>query len=80
MRNLDTSLSRKEEALSECNTEKHNLEERIKSLESEISERDKRIENLEEMNVRSRKQCAKSRILLSLEKYYVKSFHSQIVK
>ena len=53
MRNLDTSLSRKEEALSECNTEKHNLEERIKSLESIISEKDKTNENLQEMNVSS---------------------------
>ena len=51
MRNLDTSLSRKDEALNECLNGKNNLENKIKTLQSELSEKEVNMENLQTLNV-----------------------------
>ena len=51
MRNLDTSLSRKDEALNECLNAKNNHENKIKSLQSELSEKEVNMENLQSLNV-----------------------------
>ena len=51
MRNLDTSLTRKDEALNECLNEKNNHGNKIKSLQSELSEKEVNMENLQTLNV-----------------------------
>ena len=51
MRNLDTSLTRKDEALNECLNEKNSHGNKIKSLQSELSEKEVNMENLQTLNV-----------------------------
>jgi len=54
MRNLDTSLTRKDEALNECLNEKNNHENKIKSLQSELSEKEVNMENLQTLNTEAK--------------------------
>ncbi len=51
MRNLDTSLSRKEEALSECIKEKNDIQSKASSLESSLSRKAEEINGLMEEKV-----------------------------
>ena len=51
MRNLDTSLTRKEEAFSECNDEKRTLQERISNLEKDVNQKQEDITSLQDINV-----------------------------
>ena len=51
MRNLDTSLSRKEEAFTECLGEKSALEEKNKKLQSDNFNQANDIADLQKLNV-----------------------------
>ena len=51
MRNLDTSLSRKEEAFSECVKEKNDIQNKNSNLETEISQKNEEIAGLKEDKV-----------------------------
>lgn len=50
MRNLDTSLTRKEEAFNECNEEKNALMEKNKLLERDLNQKEDDLKNLQEIN------------------------------
>jgi hypothetical protein len=52
MRNLDTSLSRKEEAFSECVSEKTGIEEKLKTVSKDSVQKSADIKSLQEINVR----------------------------
>ena len=51
MRNLDTSLTRKDEAFNECNDEKRTVQERIRNLEKDVHQKQDDLTNLQEINV-----------------------------
>jgi len=59
MRNLDTSLTRKDEALNECLNEKNNHGNKIKSLQSELSEKEVNMENLQTLNTEAKELVKK---------------------
>lgn len=48
MRNLDTSLTRKEESFNECNEEKNSILERNKLLERDLNQKEEDLKNLQE--------------------------------
>ena len=51
MRNLDASLTRKEDALNECIDEKKTVQERSKNLEADLNKKVADLANLQEANV-----------------------------
>ena len=51
MRNLDASLTRKEDSLNECIDEKKTVQERSKNLEADLNKKISEVANLQEANV-----------------------------
>ena len=51
MRNLDASLTRKEDSLNECIDEKKTVQERSKNLEADLNKKVADLANLQEANV-----------------------------
>ena len=51
MRNLDASLTRKEDSLNECIDEKKTVQERSKNLEADLNKKISEVANLQDANV-----------------------------